>query len=193
MPDILGAVYDFVLQHGRTGEIASLAPEHIIRGWQNYGGLPKGKQEFCVLTLQTVVRHGTNVWRREDDPESATGLVETISRLGEALVQADFCASAPNAPEHAPFARAQAIETLARDPFGVEFFRAWGLSSCYADDVRAIPYPNDQGQWSARYSTTLHLTYWFSLTVPQPGFTRVKPRIENVDVHHPQIANQQGE
>lgn len=184
MTDILGAVNDFILEHAHGPGLPALSQAQIVRGWQNYGGLPPKTQELAILTLLSSTRHGTNVRSRRDAP-GPTGIIETVSRLAEHMVQIDFCCARPRMPEYAARTRAEIVEILARDPVGVTFFQKYGLSSCYADEIRALPFVNESKQWVARYSVTLHLTNWTNIDVPLDSFTDVKLHIENVDKHHP--------
>lgn len=185
MIDILGAVNDFVLKYAFADpDLPALAQPQIIRGWQNYGGLPPKTQELVILTLLSASRRGTNV-RTRRDADAPSGIVETVSRLAEHLVQIDFCCARPRMPEYAARTRAEIVEILARDPVGVSFFQKYGLSSCYADEVRALPFVNESRQWVARYSVTIHLTGWTRIETTLDSLTDVRLHLENVDEHHP--------
>lgn len=185
MTDILGAVNDFILEYARNdSDLPALTQAQIIRGWQNYGGLPPKTQELAILTLLSVSRRGTNA-RTRRDANAATGIIETVSRLAEHMVQIDFCCARPRTPEYAARTRAEIMEILSRDPIGVAFFQKYGLSSCYADEIKALPFVNESKQWVARYSVTLHLTGWTRVETTLDSFTNVTLQIENVDGHHP--------
>ena len=100
MTDILGAVNDFILAHcWRDPDLPALTQQQVVRGWQNVvSALPPDSQEYAVLTLLATQRHGTNVHKRRH-AEGETGLIETISRLAEHMVQVDFCSAYPQQGE----------------------------------------------------------------------------------------------
>lgn len=170
--DVLGAVYQF------CDRFLAPKPATIVRGWQNRAALP-ASSTLIVLTLLDTVRHGTNV-RRYKNAEGDR-LDSTVSMLTEYVVQADIC----GLNEDAVNAQAATLMMLGRDPLAVEFFRPFSLQPLYADDVKALPFADELNQWVVRYSVTLHLSGWTSLTVKQTAFTGVDINIENVDVHHP--------
>lgn len=185
MIDILGAVNDFILQYVHTDGMQPLSQSQIIRSWQNYGGLPARSQEVAILSLLGSFRHGTNIHSYEDVKDAPTGLTETISELEEHTVQVDFCAGRPRIPETVPRTRAKILEVLARDAIGIQFFKRYGLSSCYADNVTPMPFTNESQQLINRYTVTLHLSGWAHIPVKIDSFEDVNLYIENVDVHHP--------
>lgn len=173
MTDILEAVYDFVAQ--KIGIDEAL----IVRGWQNRASLPDSA-EYVVLTLLTAQRHGTNVHDCDKEAENG-GIDETISMLTEYTVQVDFC----GIDEQKVMADANRCALIARDAYACDFFRPYGLLPLYAEDVRSMPFSNEEKQWEIRYSVVLHLDGWFRATVNHDAFTSVDIQIENVDVHHP--------
>lgn len=172
--DVLGAVHDFLVAH------IGVAPEAIIRGWQNRADLP-AMSSYAVLTLINAPRRGTNVHVWTQDPADAGALVESVRMLVCYEVQVDVCGQ----DEAAVGAQAARLVMLARDAVAVDFFRAQGLSCQYADDPRSLPFSNDVDQWEVRYSVTLHLSAWLSADMARAAFTDVDLRLENVDVHHP--------
>lgn len=193
MTDILGAVNDFVLRFCKTPEIPVLEQFQIVRGWQNMvSALPKNCREYVVLTLLASIRHGTNVHDYYAPENSETGLNLRVAKLDEHLVQVDFCAAYPDQNEEIPRTRADILEMLTRDAVGVDFYKSYGLSSLYADDVRPLPFlDGETKQWVARYSVTLHLEGWNSIEPyadgkpPVDSFSELGIYLENVDVHHP--------
>lgn len=172
--DVLGAVHDFLVAH------MGIAPEFIIRGWQNRADLP-AMSSYAVLTLINAQRRGTNVHVWEDAPADAGGLTESVRMLVCYEVQVDLCGQ----DEAVVGGQAARLVMLGRDAVAVEFFRALGLSCQYADDPRPLPFSNDVDQWEVRYSVTLHLSAWSGADVARDAFTDVIPRLEDVDVHHP--------
>lgn len=172
--DVLGAVYDFLKTFIKP------EPEHIIDGWQNSAALPQDTASYIVLTLLDARRQGTNVHDWQALEGSDTDLQNGIKMLVLYDVQIDFCGT----DEREVMSQAVQCATLARDAAAVDFFAGEGLSSLYAEDVRPMPFSNDLKQWEIRYSVTVHLSAWNAYTIEQEAFTRVKAKIENVDMHH---------
>lgn len=184
MIDILEAVNDFILAYAQGQDLPTLTQKQIIRSWQNLDNILSQTQEAVVLTLQSVRRHGTNVHTRRN-ADAETGIIETVSCLNKYEVQIDFCALCPQIPEYVPRVRAENIEILAQDGIGVTFFLHYGLSSCYADTVQAVPFTKESDQYISRYSITLHISGWKHIETNLDSFTDVKVHFENVDEHHP--------
>ena len=187
MNDVLGAVNDFILTYVKNNEVKALKQKAVIIGWQNVVSvLPKNAQEYAVLTLLATQRHGTNV-RYRQNAEGDNGFVETISRMAEHMVQVDFCSARPQQGEEVARLRAEIMEILHRDRTAIEFYKKYGISSCYAEDIRPMPFQNESEQWVARYIVTLHLSGWTATNIEIDTFSDVGVYIENVDVHHPVI------
>lgn len=170
--DVLGAVHDFLAAH------MGIAPEAIIRGWQNRAALP-GVSSYAVLTLINAPRRGTNVhvWKNRNAGE---GLTETVRMLTLYEVQIDLC----GLDEAVANAQAARLVLLGRDAVAVDFFRRQGLSCLYADDPRSLPFSNDLDQWEVRYSVMLRLSAWSAADISRDAFRDVNIYLENVDVHH---------
>ena len=172
--DILGAVYGVLTEKlGIDGNI-------IVRGWQNSASLPNST-EYVVLTLLTAKRHGTNVHKWQGLLDSVSDISETAYMLAEHTVQVDFCGT----DEQAVMQRAAQFAILARDGAAVDYLKAQGILPLYAEDIRSMPFTNEQRQWEVRYIVTWHLECWHSVTFPRDAFTNVDIQIEDVDVHHP--------
>lgn len=185
MNDVLGAVNDFILAYVKNADVDALTQPQVVRGWQNVvSALPESAQEYAVLTLLASTRRGTNV-HLYAHAEGDTGLVNTVSRMAEHMVQVDFCSAFPQQTEEAARIRAELLEMLTRDRVAVEFFKGYGFSACWAEDVRPLPFTNEAEQWVARYAVTMHLSGWTSTDVPVDSFSAVDQYLENVDVHHP--------
>jgi len=185
MNDVLGAVNDFILTYVGNNEVALLTQPQIIRGWQNVvSGLPKDTQEYAVLTLLASQRHGTNV-HKYVNASGDSGLVDTVSRMAEHMVQVDFCSAYPQQTEENARTRAEILEMLTRDRVAIGFLKSYGISACYADDIRPLPFQNEAEQWVARYIVTMRLSGWTATNINIPSFDEVGVYLENVDVHHP--------
>lgn len=185
MTDVLGAVNDFILAYVGNNEVGLLTQPQVVRGWQNVvSALPKDSQEYAVLTLLSTTRHGTNV-HQYTYADGDTGLVDTVSRMAEHMVQVDFCSAYPQQTEDVARIRAEIMEMLTRDRVATAFYATFGFSSCYAEDVRPMPFQNEAEQWVTRYIVTLHLSGWTATNIDQASFNEVGLYLENVDVHHP--------
>lgn len=187
MTDILGAVNDFILAYiKRPEDLPALTQPQIVRGWQNLvSALPKNTREYVVLTLLATERHGTNVHEYKHSV-GETGLDEKISTHNVHMVQVDFCCSYPDQGEEISRTRAELLEMFTRDALMVDFLRSYGLSSCYADDVKSLAFLDPETkQWVARYAVTMHLEGWTSAEPQIDSFSNVNIYLENVDVHHP--------
>lgn len=185
MNDVLGAVNDFILTYVKNADVGPLAQYQIVRGWQNVvSALPKDSQEYAVLTLLATQRHGTN-FHDYAFAKGDSGLVNTVSRMAEHMVQVDFCSAYPQQTEEAARIRAEILETLTRDRVATAFYATYGFSACYAEDVRPLSFQNEAEQWVGRYSVTLHLSGWTNTPVDIESFSDVNLYLENVDVHHP--------
>jgi len=193
MTDVLGAVNDFILAYvWKKDSLPALAQNQIVRGWQNaVSALPADIQEYVVITLLSSERHGTNV--HQYIPTKDDGLLNSVSRMAEHMVQADFCCAYPQAGEETARQRAEILEMLTRDRIATVFYEQHGFSACYAEGLRPMPFQNEAEQWVARYSVTLHLSGWTSAEVPIDFFSNVNLYLENVDVHHPVPNKTEGE
>lgn len=190
MTDILGAVNDFVLAYCHKGQdLPPLDQRQVVRGWQNVvSALPPDSQEYAVLTLLGTIRHGTNI-HAYSDAATPDDLNLRVQRLAGHLVQVDFCSAYPQQTEEFSRMRAEILETLTRDWIAVNFFRKFGISSCYAEDIKPAPFLNEAEQWAARYIVTLHLIGHSTIDLVQPAFSELDIYLENVDVHHPVTNN----
>lgn len=186
MRDILGAVNDFVLTYCQAPDLPVLEQRQIVRGWQNLvSALPPNTREYVVLTLLATERHGTNVHEYRHSTGD-TGLDEKVSTHNIHMVQADFCCAYPDQTEEVARTRAELLEMFTRDSIGVDFFSKYGLSCCYADDVRPLSFLDPETkQWVARYTVTMRIEGWLSSEPKIDSFSSVELYLENVDVHHP--------
>lgn len=174
MQDILGAVNDFILAYVGNNEVTKLSQDQIFRGWQNYVlTTPSQSQEYAIITLLNTIRHGTNIHARRN-ASGDTGLINTISRYAEHMVQVDFCSAYPNQTEENARIRAEILEMLTRDSLAVNFFKQYGLSSCYADDLVSMPFQDESESWVARYIVTMHLSGWTATNIFEESFEEVK-------------------
>lgn len=173
MNNVLDAVNDFLVN-------VMLIPQgSIYYGWQNRSSLP-ADSSYIVLTLQSQIRHGTNVhtW---DDTTPPYGIDDTVSMLTEYEVQVDVCGT----NEAVVSNLTSQLCMLGRDAVAVDFWRDYGLRALYADNPRPMPFVNEFEQWETRYSVTLHLSGWTTFDIHHDAFEAVTVYTENVDVHHP--------
>ena len=107
-------------------------------------------------------RIGTNVDEYKD-------FKATIHALREYTVNIDFCGDDQSSIEM----RATNLAVLGRSYISVNFFKTYGITFNYAEEVKYLPFVDETEQYVHRYRIVLHL----SAIV-------VEPHIENVDVHH---------
>lgn len=176
-PDLLGAVYDFVVDCARP----TLDPDRVFIGWQNRTSLPDDDNNFAVITDLGQSRQGTQIQRFAADPAVREDGLATWLNLVKAEVRVDFCAE-DEAARH----RASSLSILMSGPQAVEYFQPYGICALYASDIRDDSYTDGSNQYVRRFYVLLYLSYWSSLSAPASWFDQVDPYLENVDVHHPQ-------
>lgn len=169
--DILGAVNEFIMKYAPGVEQVQL-----YRGYQNRMALPS-KQDYIVMSLGTTARIGTNV----SDYDRSSDELYTTKTLREYTINVDFCSIYQEVAQR----RAIVLEVISNGNIAVDFFKQYGLSYNYAEDVQYIPFISEQDQYVHRYRINLHLTKWDKVTIPQQYAERVElSRIENIDAHH---------
>ena len=179
MPDAAAAVYDFILAFA----LPPIAPERVIRGFENRYSLPAGNDDYILYSLAERTRHGTNVTRFTPPADDAPEGILSKSKLVEDLVHIDFHGDADIAAQ-----RAAALEIAARDALGVDFFKPYGLSVLYADAIEDKSFFNAEKQFVRRLRLNIHLTRTVTLSARAQYFERVAmSRVENVDAHHPPV------
>ena len=163
---MLEAVNDFILQ------CTDVVQDNLYRGYQNRSTLPQ-TNDYTMYYEQSVNRIGTNV---DDVGDTKT----EIKSLREYTVNIDFC----GVNQESLAERAMDIAVLGRSPYGCNFFKGYGITLNYADDVQYLPFVDEEQQYIHRYRIVLHLTRWDSVKLTQQTANVVSPHIENVDVHH---------
>ena len=181
VPDIYEAVGRFLYQYA----VPAVSLNCIIKGFQNRIVLPKGTNEYIIMTMLNHTRHGTNVYEFDARtiPYDQDG-AEITKELVEVEVQCDFYSDSDNGRQ-----RATAIEMMACSPYAVRFFKKYGLSCLYADDVRDLTGVTDADQFVYRHMVVLHLTYTAVITQKLPWFDAVNVNLKNVDVKFPPTEN----
>lgn len=183
VPDIYEAVGRFLLKFA----VPAVAQNCIYKGYNNRVSLPKGTNEYIIMTVLNHTRHGTNVYNF--DASKAGTLedgIETTSELVEVEVQIDFYSDSDAGRQ-----RATAIEMMARSPYAAQHFKQFGLSCLYADAVRDLTDVTDADQFVYRHMTTLHLTYTAAIAMKLPWFDAVNVNLKNVDVVFPPTENKE--
>ena len=165
------ALYDFL----KTYITPAVDPEQILAGDQQNMVLPED-EDYVIYTISSQIRHGTT--SEDYDPEAET---LTLKELNEVVVKVDCYANSTNSTEDDAILRAQIrannLNTLFRSSVAPDFFKAYNISALYADDATNTTLVSDSQQYLHRWSVNLHLCFKSSLTVPQPGFTKmaIKP------------------
>ena len=163
---VLDAVNDFILQY------TDVEQEKLFRGYQNRSALPQ-TQDYTLFYMDSTNRVGTNVDHVED-------LKTTVHALREYVVNIDFCGDNQEVIE----GRATNLAVLGRSFFAVNFFKTYGITFNYADEVQYLPFTDDTEQYIHRYRIVLHLARWDSVTIKQDTAIKADVYIENVDAHH---------
>ena len=191
-PDVGGAVCEYIAAFA----VPALAPERIVRGWENRGGLPPEVKDFAVVSLLAETRQGANVKElivapdnaavgsgpgSDADAAAADGVL-FARKLIRCAVQVDFCSEDADAARW----RASALEIVTCDEFGANFLKPYGLSALYADNPENITAPDGPEPGAPCWRVVLYLSGWFSLGLPGEWFEKAAmARVENVGVHHP--------
>lgn len=163
------AVNDFILQY------TDVEQDKLFRGYQNRSTLPQ-VNDYTMYYGQAINRIGSNVDEFNDTEAE-------IKTLREYTINIDFCGS--NQEQLAK--RATNIAVLGRSFIGCNFFKNYGITLNYAEDVQYLPFVDEEQQYIHRYRIVIHLTRWDSIKIPQQTANVVSPNIENVDVHHKPI------
>jgi hypothetical protein len=185
MVDFLGILNDFIIYCAeRSGN--PLAQANVYRSWVTLVSLPKGSNEFAVMTTMTINRRGSNVY----DYDYA-GEIMSMRALRVADVQVDFWSK-----DERCFDRAEALEGLALSEEGSAFFRdhplAKGFSVAVVDcpgGIRDMSAVGDADQFVRRASMTIQIEFWSTVKLSElgtPGPLQFK-HFENVDASHPPI------
>ena len=109
----------------------------------------------------------------------AAGQANKMQRT-QVLVQIDV--HGPNSDDNV-----QAITTLFRDPYGVDFMSALNpnMAPLYADDPRQIPFTNAEQQIETKYVVEAFLQANQSVTIPQQYADKLTATLINVDAAYP--------
>lgn len=174
-PDVYAAMYNFA----RVFALPSLAPEHIVRGWQNRSHLPPDTNEYAVITVMQAQRRGSNVQSFNFDPATHDDGTLITAELVQCAVQFDFCADDDTARQ-----RAQAVELVSRSALAADFLASYGIAPLYAEDVRDLSFTDGSDQFVQRFTVTLHVSFWASMDASVSWFDHVNLYVENIDTHH---------
>lgn len=165
MPDVLTAVYDYVLAYG----LPAMHSDNIYRGWQNRAALPPNTNEYAIISFVSNVRRGTSVETLEikgvKDAEPET---YTVATYYEATVQIDCCSDSDAGRQ-----RATMLSNFARSHIGVAAFKAHGISIIDASAPSDISMVDEAHQFVQRTMLTLRLSYWVTGAVDTAWFNDV--------------------
>lgn len=171
--DIYKAVSDFVALCANDVPRAA-----IYAGYQNRESLPANHNEYVVCAITNCIEHGTPVVSYSVNEGR---LVPRVTQLEELVIQID-CYSKKT--EKARL-RAQTVKTVARTPFGVDFFKQYGISSLYAEELKNTTVVVDAKQYVQRWMTVLHLSYNHVVELDVDSFNAANVEVVNVDVRFP--------
>lgn len=160
------AVNDFILQY------TDVVQDNLYRGYQNRSTLPQ-VNDYTMFYEMSENRIGTNVDEIRDTEAE-------IKSLREYTMNIDFCGD----NQESLLERAKRLAIIGRSYFGCDFFKSYGITLNYAEDVQYLPFVDEEQQYIHRYRIVLHLSRWDSVVLPQETANAVSAYIENVDVHH---------
>lgn len=187
MIDVITAVCKFVETFAcHPPDIAPYSKEQIIKGWENNTRLPKNTTQFCTVTLQSSIQHGTNAYHYERSIEMPEKVDWTTAQNIEHIVQLDFCGVSPREPPHVTLERANQVRLIAWDFMGPAFFKAQDprLSLLYTEDVMDMSGFDDTHLLTHRYQLKLHISEVIFRTIPTPSFGGIKLAIREVGEGH---------
>ena len=160
------AVNDFILQY------TDVVQDNLYRGYQNRSTLPQ-VNDYTMFYEMSENRIGTNVDEFRDKEAE-------IKSLREYTMNIDFCGE----NQEALMQRAKNLAVVGRSFVGCNFFKDYGISLNYAEDVQYLPFVDEEQQYIHRYRIILHLARWDSVTIKQDTAIKADVYIENVDAHH---------
>ena len=163
---VLEAVNDYILQY------TDVQQDNLFRGYQNRSTLPQ-TQDYTMYWLGDNARIGTNVDEFQD-------YKTTVKALREYAVYIDFCGDDQEVVEN----RAISLAVLGRSFFSVNFFKTYGITFNYAEEVKYLPFVDETEQYVHRYRIVLHLTRWDSVDIDLESAVKADVYLENVDAHH---------
>lgn len=172
MPKISEGAYSFLARYS----FPPVAPDAVFEGWQNLYSLPPKNNDYVVYTILTNERRGTNISSLNLDTLPNEPGILTIEEMFEVSLQFDFC----SADSLKALQRAAGIHTLCRDAAGVDFWKPYGVSMCYADGPQALPFVDEGSSWTARYMVTAHATYWLTARLAVEWFDNATVRLKPV-------------
>ena len=162
------ALYEFLT----TYITPAIEPTQVLAGDQQNMVLPEN-EDYIIFTVVSQMRHGTTAEHYDADSETLA-----LKELNEVTVKVDCYADSTNSSEDDAILRAQIrannLHTLFRSSVAPEFFRRYGISALYADDATNTTLVSDSNQYLHRWSVNLHLSFKNTVTVPQPGFTKMQ-------------------
>lgn len=181
LQDVGVDVYEAVRAFVSAYALPAIPGCRVFQGWQNRAALPAGTNDYAVISILFDKQHGTNV-ETFSAPDADKAVEGDLSMRGlvEISVQIDFCSEDDTAR-----LRARRLAIVTRSPVGVQFFRAFGVSPLFSEDIRDLSFVGDASQFVRRYAVTLHLTVNEGVAVSLPYFDTAKAsRVEDVAAHH---------
>ena len=150
--NLISALYEFLCTY-ITPEVD---PSQVLSGDAQNMVLPEN-EDYIIFTVVSQMRHGTTAEHYDADSETLA-----LKELNEVTVKVDCYADSTNSSV-AP-----------------EFFRRYGISALYADDATNTTLVSDSNQYLHRWSVNLHLSFKNTVTIPQPGFTKMQVGMNSI-------------
>lgn len=172
MPRLVEGAYSFIHKYALPG----LAASCIIEGWQNLASLPKKTNDYAVFTLGAQSRRGTNISTLDLETLPNEPGILTVETMYNVAFQFDLCST----DSVKALTRATSVHALCRDAVGVEFWRPFGISMCYADGPTSMPFVDEGKSWVNRFMVKAHATYWAKIVLSVDWFDDAKVTIHTV-------------
>ncbi len=132
----------------------NLEQNTIFQGYQNCVALPENNENFCILSISDINRHGSNV-------ESFDSNNATIKKLVGYTIDVDFIGD----NEIKERELASKLETLSWSEVIRQWFKDNEASMLYASKVQDVPYVDEDSHYVHRYRVTLEISMWEEIQV----------------------------
>lgn len=145
-----------------------LEQDTIFQGYQNCVALPENNENFCILSISDINRHGSNI-------ESFDTKNANIKKLVSYTIDVDFIGD-NEIKERELVSR---LETLSWSEVIRQWFRDNGASMLYASKVQDMPYVDEDSHYVHRYRVSLEVSIWEGLEVSTQTAKEIK-----IDISH---------
>ena len=136
--------------------------------------------DYIIFQVMNTIRHGTTHELYDPDGETVT-----LTETAEAVIKVDcYGVTATDDTTDDALMRAQIrahnIETIFRSSVATQFFKAYNIQPLYADNPSDTTIVSDSNNYLHRWTVMLHVNYANTFTVPQPGFTEMAIKTNDI-------------